>query len=389
MRLFPVVPLVSFVTALATQAPAQEQATATKATLSLSRHHTTNALDSPLALNDWYSLLRGSIEKALEHDMGSTRIAGEFELRHFDTYDFEDDASAALSVSTTIRASETLELRSTLSLGLVSEGDDLAIGDVVVGMRTRRATFAASLQAGLRLSPDTILVLESAASREKPGKTRFQADVLAPVNLESTRDRIRFAATLTRTHGSFSYGVFGAAGLLRTDPIGLLPQLRIADYGARLHGRIATETGAVLSGAIGIEALKLLDAPFSQTRLSYDLAAETPLPAGLSLRGSLKAGYDLASKDDPLAVWVRRYQAETGYRATAVLRFGAGIFIERRDNIGLETTERLRGIYGEAVWQAREQLAVTLRVDSTKRAFEGLDFERRAIEVQLGLSAKL
>lgn len=391
MRSFPALPLFLLAAAFAAPVPASDgdPAAPARASLSLSRHHTTNALDSTLALSDWYTLLRGGVERTFEHEIGATRLAGEFELRRFDTYAFEDDAAAGLSVTTTLRPSAALELRGTLSLGLVSEGDDLAVGDVLLATRTRRATFAAAVQAGLRLSADTVLVLDAGADRERPAGTLLPGSGLGPVRLEPRRDRVRLAATLTRTHGPVAYGALVAAGLLRTGPVGLLPQLRIADYGARLHLRITAANGAALSASAGIEALALAGGPLLQVRPAYELAAETPLPAGFSIRGALAAAYDRTSKDDPLAVRVRRYQAEAGWRAAAVLRFGAGLYVERRDNVGLGTRERRRGVYGEAVWQARERLAVTLRVDATRHAFQGLDARRRAVDIRLGLDARL
>lgn len=390
MRLFTLGPLLSATYVLIVpfaQAQSSEQPPAASA--SISRHHTSNALDLPVALPDWYTLLRGSISETVEHELGSTRFSGELQLRKFDTYDHEDDAAGGISVSTTMRLSETVELRGTLSLGLVSEGDELVIGNAILGMRTRRATAAAAVQTGFQLSPETVLVLDGSVIREQSGKTRFQDDVLVPMKLDPTRDSARFSATLTRTQGSFSYGLFTVAGLVRSEPIGGLPQLRTADYGARLHARYASPEGFIASGSFGIEALSLLGTAFRQTRAAYEIKAETPLAAAFSLRGAIKAGYDLSSRDDPLAVWVRRYQAEAQYQANAVLRFGAGIFVERRDNIGFETRERLRGIYGEAVWQALERVAVTFRIDGTRRATVGADDARRAMDIQLGLSAEL
>ena len=389
MRIFPVGSLLSIACLIAPWAHAQPSEQPPRASASISRHHTSNALDLPIALPDWYTLLRGSINETVEHELGSTRFSGEFQLRAFDTYDHEDDAAGGISVSSTLRASDTLELRGTLSLGLMSEGDELVVGNAILGMRTRRATLAAAIQAGLQLSPETVLVLEGSGMREQSGRTRFQDALLAPVKLDPTRHRVRLSATLTQMRGRFSHGLFAAAGIVQSDPIGLLPQFRTADYSARLHGRYATPAGFVASGSLGVEVLTLLGTSFRQVRAAYEVAAETPVAAAFSLRGALKAGYDFSSRDDPLAVWVQRYQAEAQYQANAVLRFGAGLFIERRENIGLETRERLRGVYGEAVWEALERVAVTFRVDGSRRATVGGNDARRNVDIQLSLSAEL
>src|SRR5690606_33343940 len=97
-------------------ASAGEDAASQKATFTLARHHTTNALDGPLALADWYTQLRGALEHTVAHDLGSTKLTADMELRRFDTYDFEDDATFGIGAETTARVSDTLELRGTLSV---------------------------------------------------------------------------------------------------------------------------------------------------------------------------------------------------------------------------------------------------------------------------------
>ena len=389
MRLFQTGTFFSAACILTASAHAQPTEQLSQATASVSRHFSSNALDLPTSLPDWYTQLRGSVSEIVAHDLGSTRVSGEFNLRKFDTYSHEDDAAGGLSLATTLRPTNSLELRGTLSLGLVSEGDELVAGNAMVGMRTLRTTSAMALQAGMQLSPATVLVLEGSAMHERSGKTRFKGGLLPPTRLDPTRDRGRLSTTLTQTQGSFSYGLYAAAGIVRSAPIGLLPALRTADYAARLHARYASPEGFSLSGSAGIEVLNLLGTSFRQARAAYEFSVETPLATAFSLRGALKAGYDLSTRDDPLAVWVRRFQAEAQYQANAVLRFGAGIFLEGRENIGLETRERLRGIYGEAVWQAFEKVALTFRVDGTRRATVGFDDARRSIDIQLGISTEL
>lgn len=371
-------------------ADAQGAGTAHTASLTLSRHVTTNALDRPLALTDWYTALRGSIDSKVGHELGSSRVSANLEIKRYDTYAIENDIALGGSTETTIAISDNLELRGTLAAQLAEEGDDLFLGDdVFIGIRTRKIVLSAGLQAGLRLDAATVLALEGSVTREKPEDTYFEDGLLAPVRLDPDRDRFRAGAKLTRTHGTFSYGGYGAAGLMRSDPIGFLPQLDVLAYAAGAHAGMRFSNGAAVAASIGLHALRLLDSAFQEQRLTYELAAETPLPGGFSLRGVLKADYDPKTNDDPVATWVRRLELEAGYQHTPALRFGTGLFAERRENVGLENTETARGLYAEAGWQATRTLALSLRVDAIRKILEELGLQRDTVDVHLAVSAKL
>lgn len=377
--------------ALAASAPAfaDDSPRTFKASATLSRHHTTNALDAPLAVADWYTQLRGALEETLEHELGTTRIAGEFQFRRYDRYSIEDDATVSALVETTVRVSDRLELRGTLSLRAAEEGDELPLGNAVIGMRTGRIVAAAALQAGLRLSPDTTLVVETAASRDMPGDTRFQDDLLPAQPLEPLRERLRAAATLTRTEGAFSYGLFAGAGLMRAGAVGVLPRIDVADYAIRAHAALKLDDGPTLAAAAGLAVLDVPAAGFRETRPTYEITAALPLAGRLTLRGALKAAYDMASNDDPVAVWLRRVEAEAVFAAGPRLTFAAGIFRQERDFIGLGGGETGRGLYGEAAWQAHERLALVLRVDATRHVLVPLGIGRRAIDAQIAVRASL
>ncbi len=375
--------------ALATSALADDAPRTFKAGATLSRHHTTNALDAPLAVSDWYTQLRGALEETLVHELGTTRIAGEFQVRRYDRYFIEDDAAVSALVETTVRVSERLELRGTLSLRAAEEGDDLALGGLVIGMRTGRIVATAALQAGVRLSPDTTLVVETAASRDMPGDTSFQDDILPAQRLEPLRERVRAAATLTSTEGAFSYGLFAGAGLMRARAVGVLPQIDVADYAIRVQSALKLDDGPTLAAAAGIAVLDVPAASFREIRPTYELSAALPLAGRLTLRGALKAAYDMASNDDPVAVWLRRFEAEAVYAAGPRLTFAAGFFRQERDFIGLGGGETGRGLYGEAAWQAHERLALVLRVDAARHVLLPLGIGRRAIDAQIALRANL
>lgn len=375
--------------ALASSAPALADGAprAVKASAELSRHHTTNALDGPLAVADWYTQLRGALEETLVHELGATRIAAEFQVRRYDRVSIEDDAAMSALVETTARVSERLELRGTLSLRAVEEGDDLTLGNLVIGMRSGRIVATAALQAGLRLSPDTTLVVEAAASRDMPRDTRFEDDILPAARLEPLRERLRAAATLTRTEGAFGYGLFAGAGLMRARA--LVPALDVADYTIRVHSVLKQDGGLTLAAAAGLAVLDVPSASFRDIRPTYELSVALPLAGRLTLRGALKAAYDMASNDDPVAVWMRRAEAEAIYAAGPRLTLAAGLFRQQRDFIGLGGGETGRGLYGEAAWQAHERLAIVMRVDATRHVLVPLGIGRRAIDAHIAFKANL
>lgn len=374
---------------LAADGRAGETVETSGSTVTLARHYTNNALDGPLAVEDWYTVLRGALAQEVAHENGATRLAAEFELRKFDTWDIEDDAAFAVSVETGIAASETVELRGTLSLKSAEQGDDLTFGDIVIGTTTRTVVLAAGAQAGLRLSADTVLALEVSASRETAGDTRFEDAIAMPVRLEPDRDRLRLAAALTRTQGALSYGLSGTAAFLRAGETALLPEIAVADYAAKLHAALAFANGATVTVAAGAQTLSLTSGAFTETRPVFELAAATPLPAGFSLRGTLKCGYDTVTTDDPVASWIRRVEVEAGYQHGPRLRFGVGAFAEKRDNLALGDRESAHGFYGETAWRAGERVDLVFRIDAARRLTSPFPVSRRTVDAQVALTARL
>jgi hypothetical protein len=370
-------------------ASAGENATSPKLTFTLARHHTTNALDGPLALADWYTELRGALEHTVDHNFGSTKLTADMELRRFDTYDFEDDATFGIGAETTARVSDTLELRGTLSVRAISDGDDIAVEDFILGTRTRKTVLAGAVQAGRLVAPDTVLLLEAAGAREFAGRTHFQDDLLLPAALDPDRDRLRLGATLTRTNGPISYGASVTTGLRRTHALEPLSGLLLLEHGVKLHATHTFENKARMSAALGFEMLHLPDNGFSEIRPALEVTGASPLPAGFSLRGKLRAGYDTMSTDDPVAVWVRRAEVELGYQAMPTVLLSTGIFDERRDNLAIGNREMLYGLYGEAAWQANENLNLVLRVDLKRHLISLYDIEKRTVDVQLAATRKL
>lgn len=375
---------------LAADAGAGEAAGTTGSTVTLARHYTTDALDGPPAVADWYTALRGALIHEMPHDRGATKLNAAFELRRHDTWDIEDDAAFALGVETGIAASESVELRGTLSIAHTLQGDDFSSGGFVIGTTTRTLSLAAGVQAGIRLSTDTVLALEATASRERSGDTHFQDGLILPARLEPDRDRFRFAAMLTRTHGRFSYGLSAAAGLLRAGETALLPEVAVTDHAVRLHAGLTFDNGATLSAAAGLQTLRLTEGgSFAATRPVFELAAAAPLPAGFSLRGTLKCGYDTIVTDDPVASRTRRGEAEASYRHGPRLLLGAGVFAEKRDNLALGNQEQARGVFGQATWTANERIDLVLRIAAARRVTTPTAATRRSLDASLAVTAKL
>jgi hypothetical protein len=368
---------------------ADETAPTVKGEVTLSRHHTTNVLDSPLARADWYTLLRGALEETFAHEHGATRIMAHLDLRRHDRYSIEDDAALALAAETTLRVSETFELRGTLSLRLAEEGDELALADGFIGMRTGRMVPAVQLQAGWKLSPETTLTVEAAAARDMPGRTRFEAGLLPDTRLEPVRERLRMMATLSRNMGRLSYGALAGTGFTRAHAVGDLSRLDIHDHTQKLLAQLTLPEGPTLAASAGFQMLMLPAASFREIRPTWEVAAQLPLADRLSLRGSFKGAYDMVSNDDPVAVWLRRLEFVAAYRAAPALTLGAGIFSQRRDFLGMGTGETSRGAYGEAVWRAREKLAVTLRLEAVRTIFLPLAIERRGLDAHIAVKADL
>ena len=97
-----------------------------QASLTLSRHYTTNALDTPLQLDDWYTQLRGSIASKLAHDLGATGVTANINAKHYDALSIENDFALGISTDTTVALSENFELRGTLAVQMAEEGDEFS-----------------------------------------------------------------------------------------------------------------------------------------------------------------------------------------------------------------------------------------------------------------------
>ena len=80
-------------------APADADPATRSASLSVERHFTTNALDGPFAVADWYTLLRGSLQRTVETDAGTLKLGADLQVTRFDNTAIEDDGSVALAAA--------------------------------------------------------------------------------------------------------------------------------------------------------------------------------------------------------------------------------------------------------------------------------------------------
>src|SRR5690606_34353350 len=99
--------------------------------------------DSSHAISDWYTLLRGSLAwRSGDDDDANATLGAEFQATRYDTVSIEDDRLLALTAQAFRRLSPGLELKGTLSYRASSEGDDLSVGPLTLGLRTLKQTLA-------------------------------------------------------------------------------------------------------------------------------------------------------------------------------------------------------------------------------------------------------
>lgn len=358
-----------------------------RAELSVSRHHTDNVLDEPLAVSDWYTLMRGSVGGDIDHALGQTRITLDGELRRHDLFTIENDAAGGIETQTTLRPSEDLELRGTLFLRHIREGDALVIEDLAIGTQTAKTVGGAGAVIGLRLTPSLVSTTELKGFRERAGDTFFEDDLLPALRFEPDRDRIFASQALTHTDGALQTGI--RATVERTIFSEIFDEPVDLDR-LQLRGEIGwrSEGGYALALAAGGEWLRASFDLIDVVRPSVEATAIAPV-AGLELRGTLRMGFDSDDTDDLLASWVRRAQAELAWPVAEQIAFSTGIFVEARDNLVLDYSEDRRGIYGELGWKASEKVTLVLRLDYLDTRAPDIDFANDRLDASLAVRTRL
>jgi hypothetical protein len=357
--------------------------------IEVERHRTSNALDGPVAIADWYTVLRGAIGHDLSHDFGSTRLQLELEVRRHDTIGIEDDHSIGLSMETTLRPSETLELRPTIFFRHTLEGDDFPIDDLIIGIRTPTSRAGAGLDAGIALREDLVLLLAAAATVERSGVSSFEADLIDPLQLNADFMRYNVSAGLRQTRDAFTYGVSARADVVTAkDEAALLPALSLSRYALRANLEWQQD-GVSAGAALGMDYLRAEAGLADFLRPAFELALAAPLSAGIAVQTRLNGGFDLVDTDDALASYVLRGETELSVPISAVLALGAGAYRQRRENLAFGTTEDATGIFGKAEWNLTNSLSTYARIDYTRREIRLIDFKSTKVDAMVGLRASL
>ncbi len=357
---------------------------------SIEQHWTGNALGSDRTIADWYTLLRGSLQWRAGDDDANISLATEFRTIRFDTVSIEDDRALTLSAQAFRRLTPAIELKGTLSYQASSEGDDLSIGPLLLGMRTPKQTFGAGGQIGIDLGDTTSLILEAADSFERVGATRFQHDLLIPVQLDPDRNRAQLAGRLTRSAGPFAFGASGSALRVSVERLGNPPvTLSLVQYALRGEFTYTAADGSKLEVALGGELLRGERGIYRRLRPAWQVTFDKKLPHGLELRGTYFGRFETVDSDDPLASWLERGELEFGARLREKLAAAAGIFAEAKENLLFENVEHTRGLYAELTCETTRSTAIVLRIDFSRTFKTLIDERQNTVDAFVGLRAKI
>ncbi|CDX59480.1 conserved hypothetical protein [Mesorhizobium plurifarium] len=361
-----------------------------KITGSIEQHWTTNALDSDRAVTDWYTLLRGSIDQQWGDADANARIHADFEASRYNRASIEDDRSLVLSAEAFRRLEAGLELRGTLSYRVLSTGDDLEIGPLIIGTRELKQILSAQGQFGIDLGNATSLTIEATESIEKVGDTHFQDDLISPTKLHADRIFSQVAARLTRTVGEYAFGGSTSALLASVERVGFPPlQLSFFQYTAQAEAAFKGKDGSSFGLALGAQYLRGADGIYERVLPAWQANFVKPLPKGFELRGTCFGRYETSDTDDPLASWLRRAELELGLKLRENLAVGTGIFAQLKDNLLLENVERSKGVYAEATWGATRSLNIVFRVDYAQKVKTILDEHESTVDAFVGVRTNI
>ncbi|KQZ19472.1 hypothetical protein ASD50_06030 [Mesorhizobium sp. Root552] len=374
--------------ALATAAPAEPAKPF--ATATIERHWTSNALDSDRPIPDWFTLLRGSLERQWGDADANAGIGTAFEATRHDRVAIEDDRALSLSAHAFRRLSASLELRGSLGYRALSTGDDLDLGAIVIGTRALKQQLSVEAQLGIALDHGTALILEASESFETTGPTRFENDVLPATRLDPDTNRLHVQARLTRTVGPAAFGGSASALVASVEPLGV-PLVALSFTLAALSAELAVQkaNGASLGLAFGLEWLRGTQSVYSQIKPAWQIRATQPLPHGFELRGAWFGRYETVDSDDPLASWLDRAELELGWKISDRFALASGVFCELKQNLLFENEERSRGIYAEAAYALNKPLKAVMRVDLSRTFKTVIDLEENTIDAFFGLSADI
>lgn len=309
------------------------------------RAYTSNALDRPEQLPDWLNTLRGAVSVRMPHEGGALALGLRAEQSAHDTYAIEDDSSVHLSGGIEHAATDRLTLGAEVGLGHASEGDDLGVGKLVLGIRTRTITASGTVKGAYRISDALALSGEFSASRAEPGKAVFEAGLIAPQQLSPRRDAIGGGLRVARASGRTVYAAAAGAELRQVGVAGRPPYDFTLD---REFVRLEAQGRAGnfdLSASAGAERLAGVRGAIDVVRPSLAASALYAFSRGATLRGSLSAGLDLSGRDDPAAAWVRELALEAALPLGSRLLLTAGVSASRSEYLLLGYEEDAAGAF--------------------------------------------
>ncbi|MGE0502992.1 MAG: hypothetical protein AB7I79_20140 [Rhizobiaceae bacterium] len=378
--------------AAAPQAVEAEQVAAAGngASAGIERHFTTDVLDSPVARSDFYTRATGSFRYFGDIEVGRIGISGEVSASRHDTVRIEDDFAAGVTVEATRRVAEHLELRGALSATVGEEGDDLPLGPFAIGIRTRTVALAATLQAGYDIGQGTSISVETTASSERSGRTRFEDDVIGPIKLEPDRRRLKGGIRLAHVVGDTTAAVMASGRSTHVQEIGWPPvSLGFGEAGVATELVRTWANGARAALSLGMQAIAARDADYRHLRPVWHAELSGPVGEGLELRGALSAAFETTDTDDPLASYVMRGEVELGYRPWERLTLALGAYVEGRRNLLLENREDVAGGYGEAVYALSPAFSLVVRADYRQSKVTILEIRTRGLDTFLGIRARM
>ncbi|MBX3570200.1 MAG: hypothetical protein KF914_19210 [Rhizobiaceae bacterium] len=359
------------------------------ATVEAERHFTTNALDGPVAVSDWYTLLRGTLVHDAALDGGRLRIEARLEATRYDDTDIEDDRSGQVSVELLRKLTPSVEAKATVSLAASDVGDDITIGQTVIGTRVRKLIPGGVLQLGADLGDGATLVATASAGSEQAGRTRIDG-LSGSYRIEPDRLQADASLKYARTLGRLRYGGLVAARHLRPEHIGFPPSALGANmFGAQIEGAASAKDGATLQVAAGVQFLDGEFGIYRKARLAYEISGLMPIGKTFALRGGTFARFETADTDDPLASWLRRLQVEATLRAAEPLLLAAGLYREVKQNVLLENRENGAGAYAEATCDLGDAGTLAMRIDWSRTHRTVIEERYDTVDVKLAYRKKL
>lgn len=366
-------------------------AEAQKAEFSAARTFTTNVLDSPVAISDWYTALRGTIEMPVAHEHGETRLTIGLEGRLHDQVAIRDTASAAVSLQSTLRPTDRLELRGTLGFSGGSDGDTLDLGGLFLGTRTPRAAASIGLEAGYQIDPTLVLLAELGVTAQRFGEARFQDDLLLPEQLELDRNLRRAALAARKSFGPYAAGLSASLEDRSVATLGDPPvRLSSRRTGIEVTAAYMDNAGAAIEVGLGAQHLADEEGLFADWRPALRAGFTLPFAqTPLEVRGNARLGFETAETDDPLGSWIARAELAFAYRLAEAIVAAGGVALEKRENLLLENEERRLGLHGEVTFNASKASDLVLRLDWLRSKATIIEERKERFDILLGLRTRL